>query len=285
MLNGLMFFCLVWFNVGYGLKGPIFELDLFVNDPNSGWQSSGFPSYLQTSASKYTNVAGISFIQPSDLMNTSYDLPYNVGNAVKSLVSQGVTVQILIGGEISTGWPELESNPTQAANKALEIMHKYGCGMEIDNEAGGNAQGVISFIQKIAASKPNGTYISMDVNGTPTGAQKSVISGAINDIDWVNLMVSSPAYNQENSVKFANADGVPYNKITIAYYAGTWVNNCNTIGSTSNYGDTANGIEIVNKYGCRGLSIWSVGGASYGGCSTTDAPGFSEAMKDLGASN
>merc|ERR1712164_92632 len=55
--------------------GPIFELDLFVNDPHKGWQPTGFPKYLQHSAANYTNVAGISFIQPADLMNDSYDLP------------------------------------------------------------------------------------------------------------------------------------------------------------------------------------------------------------------
>ena len=125
----------------------------------------------------------------------------------------------------------------------------------------------------------------MDVNGTPTGFQVSTYKAAADDIEWVNLMVSNPSYNQENSMKFANNDGIPYAKQTVAYYAGTWVNNCNTVGSASNYGDTADGIALVNQYKARGLSIWAVGGASYGGCSTTDAPGFSEAMKDLGASN
>ena len=125
----------------------------------------------------------------------------------------------------------------------------------------------------------------MDVNGTPTGDQVAVVKGALDDIEWVNLMVSNPAYNQENSMKFANNDGVPYSKMTVAYYAGTWVQNCNTVGSASNYGDTANGIALVKQYNARGLSIWAVGGASYGGCSTTDAPGFAEAMKDLGAHN
>ena len=133
----------------YSLSGPIFELDLFVNDLNAGWQPTGFPQYLQTSASNYTNVAGISFIQPSDLLNSTYDLPYQVGSAIKSLTSQGITVQILIGGEISTGWPDLANNPTKAANKAIEIMTKYNCGMEIDNENGSNPDGTISFIKQV----------------------------------------------------------------------------------------------------------------------------------------
>lgn len=131
------------------LSGPIFELDLFINDPSAGYQPSGWPQYLQTNASQYCNVAGISFIQPSDLMNTSYDLPPQVATAVKSLRSQGVTVQILVGGEISTGWPQLQKNPTQAANKAIEIMKKYDCGIEIDNEAGGDSSGTISFIKQV----------------------------------------------------------------------------------------------------------------------------------------
>eukprot|EP00486_Rosalina_sp_Unknown_P004952 CAMPEP_0201567722 /NCGR_PEP_ID=MMETSP0190_2-20130828/8349_1 /ASSEMBLY_ACC=CAM_ASM_000263 /TAXON_ID=37353 /ORGANISM="Rosalina sp." /LENGTH=283 /DNA_ID=CAMNT_0047988045 /DNA_START=37 /DNA_END=888 /DNA_ORIENTATION=+ len=264
------------------LSGPIFELDLFINDPSSGYQPTGWPQYLQTNATKYMNVAGISFIQPSDLMNPSYDLPTEVATAVKSLRAQGVTVQLLVGGEISSGWPQLESNPTTAANTAIALMKKYDCGIEIDNESGGDTS---AFIKAVAAGKPSGTYISMDVNGTPTGFQVSTYKGAADDIDWVNLMVSNPAYDQENSMTFANNDGIPYSKQTVAYYAGTWVNNCNTVGSASDYGDTANGVALVKKHSARGLSVWAVGGASYGGCSTTDAPGFSQAMKDLGASN
>ena len=104
----------------------------------------------------------------------------------------------------------------------------------------------------------------------------------MDDLDWVNLMVSNPAYDQENSMKFAFNDGVPYDKMTVAYYAGTWVNNCNSVGTASDPGDTEAGIQLVNKYAAKGLSIWAVGGGSYGNCGTTDAPGFSEAMKELG---
>merc|ERR1719229_83780 len=103
---------------------------------NAGYQPSGWPDYLQKAAANYTNVAGISFIQPSDLMNSAFDLPSNVATVVQSLRAQNVTVQLLIGGEISNGWNQLQSNPTQAANKAIEIMKKYDCGMEIDNESG-----------------------------------------------------------------------------------------------------------------------------------------------------
>ena len=123
--------------------GQIFELDLYVNDINDGWQSTGFPYYLQTNATSYTNVAGISFIQPSDLMNTSYDLPRNVGKTINQLRKQNIIVQLLVGGEISTGWPELQSNPTLAANKAIELMKNYDIGIEIDNEYGGDINGTI----------------------------------------------------------------------------------------------------------------------------------------------
>mmetsp|Transcript_117861 Transcript_117861/g.184173 ORF Transcript_117861/g.184173 Transcript_117861/m.184173 type:complete len:199 (-) Transcript_117861:1362-1958(-) len=67
------------------VKNSVFELDLFVNDPSKGWQADGFPQYLQESAAKYMNVAGISFIQPSNLMDNTYDLPDKVGNAVQVL--------------------------------------------------------------------------------------------------------------------------------------------------------------------------------------------------------
>ena len=128
------------------LSGPIFELDLFINDPSAGYQPTGWPQYLQTDAAKYMNVAGISFIQPSDLLNPSYDLPAQVAAAVKSLRSQGVTVQLLIGGEISNGWPQLISNPIKAANKSIELMKKYDCGIEIDNEAGGDSSAFIKAV-------------------------------------------------------------------------------------------------------------------------------------------
>ena len=199
-----------------GLPGPIFELDLFVNDPAKGWQPSGWPAYLQHSAANYTNVAGISFIQPADLMNQSYELPSEVAAAVTSLRKQGVAVQLLVGGEISKGWSELSTNPEQAAAKAIALMKKYDCGIEVDCEGGGaSISGLVKFIQLCYAGKPSGVHLSMDVAGTPKGVQKGVIAGAIQWLDWVNSMVSAPAYDQGNSVHYSHADGVPYDKITV----------------------------------------------------------------------
>jgi len=258
---------------------PIFQLDLFINDPNKGWQPSGFPEYLQHSAANYTNCAGISFIQPADLMNTSYDLPSQVANAVRLLRQQGVAVQLLLGGELSRGWGQLEANPEQAAAKAVALMTRHDCGIEIDNEAGGDATGLIKFIELCDAGKPSGVHLSMDVAGTPNGIQKAVIASAIDRLDWVNLMVSAPAYDQGLSVGYGHTDGVPYNKLMVAYYAGTWVDNCNSIGSGS--GSIGAGIKLFDQYGLKGLSIWAVGGASYSGCSTTDAKGFSAALTRL----
>ena len=265
------------------LTGPIFELDLFINDPVKGFQPTGWPQYLQTDAAKYMNVAGISFIQPADLMNDAYVLPSNVSAAVKSLRKQGVYVQLLVGGEVSHGWPQLSADPSKAAANALKLMHAHDVGIEVDDEAGGNTAGIVQFIKLLAKGKPSTTHLSMDVSGTPTGYQKDIIQGAIADLDWVNLMVSTPTYDQSNSVTYAHKDGVPYDKITVAYYAGTWVNNCNTMGSASNVGDTANGVALVKKRGLKGLSIWAVGGASYANCKSTDAPGFSAVVKALGA--
>lgn len=264
-----------------GAKNPIFELDLFVNDPNKGWQADGFPEYLQHSASKYMNVAGISFIQPKDLMDSAYQLPSQVAAAVQSLRKQGVAVQLLVGGEVSAGWSDLEASPQEAAANAIALMKKHDCGIEVDNEAGGNASGIVKFIQLCAAGKPNGTYMSMDVAGTPSGSQRATIKGAINSLDWVNMMVSNPGYDQENSVKFGNEFGVPFNKMTVAYYAGTWVDNCNKMDS--GVGGTSAGLALFKKYGLKGLSIWAVGGMSYHNCKTDDAPGFSEAVRALGA--
>merc|ERR1719215_947665 len=94
-------------------------------------------------------------------------------------------------------------------------------------------------------------------------------------------MVSNPGYDQENSVKFGNEFGVPYEKMTVAYYAGTWVNNCNQMDS--GIGGTGAGKKLFDKYGLKGLSIWAVGGMSYHNCGTEDAPGFSQAVQALGA--
>lgn len=267
------------------VKDPVFELDLFMNDPADGWQPDGFPEYLQRDAARYLNVAGISFVQPSDLMNDTYDLPGEVGSAIRSLRAQGVAVQLLVGGEISTGWPDLASNPERAAAKAVALMAKYDCGIEIDDEAGGDAAGVVRFIEACHRGKPNGTHISMDAAGTPDSLQVAVVRGAIDKLDWVNLMVSAPAYDQGNSVNFGHADGIPLEKITVAYYAGTWVNNCNDVGSPSDPSSLAAGIELFRKHGLKGVSVWAVGGASYSHCRGDDAPGFSEAMVQLGAHN
>lgn len=251
-------------------------MDLFINDPNNGWQPTGWPDYLQHSAANYTNVAGISFIQPADLMNDAYDLPAEVAAAVATLRKQGVIAQLLVGGEVSHGWPSLIANPQKAAAKAIELMKKHDCGIEIDCEAGGDSAGLVKFLELCYAGKPNGTKLSMDVAGTPKGIQRGVIQGGIQWLDWVNLMVSAPAYDQDNSVAYGHADGVPYNKLTVAYYAGTWVDNCNSIGSGA--GTLGAGFELFDRYGLKGLSIWAVGGASYSGCSTTDAKGFSAAL-------
>eukprot|EP00966_Prymnesium_polylepis_P130880 3026973-Prymnesium_polylepis.1 len=57
-------------------------------------------------------------------MDSDYDLPTQVGDAVKTLRRQGVAVQLLVGGEVSRGWSALEANPKQAAAKAIELMKK-----------------------------------------------------------------------------------------------------------------------------------------------------------------
>ena len=266
-------------------NGPIFALDLFMNDPKAGWQATGYPEYMQHSAANYTNVVGMSFIQPADLMNATYDLPPKVGAAVKQIRKQGVVVQLLVGGEISKGWSELYANPQQAAKKAIEIMKKYDCGIEIDDEAGGDAKALVTFLKLCAAGKPAGTHLSIDVSGTPGGVQVETVKGALDVLDWINLMVSTPIYDQGNSVGYAHDAGFPYDKIIVAYFAGTWVKNCDTIGSATNVGDTAAGLKLVSAHNLKGLSIWAVGGASYGGCGTTSAPGFAQAMKALGAHN
>merc|ERR1712113_1162540 len=116
------------------------------------------------------------------------------------------------------GWAQLQANPEKAAEKAISLMKKHDCGIEVDNEAGGDTVGLIKFIQLCSSGKPNRTHISMDVAGTPTGAQRAVIKGGIDSLDWVNLMVSNPGCDQENSVKFGHQYGIPYNKITVAYY-------------------------------------------------------------------
>eukprot|EP00966_Prymnesium_polylepis_P159454 3685030-Prymnesium_polylepis.1 len=72
-------------------------------------------------------------------------------------------------------------------------------------------------------------------------------------------MVSAPAYDQTNSVNFAHSDGMPYDKLTVAYYAGTWVNNCNAIGSGA--GTVGAGLALFKQFGLKGLSIWAVRGA------------------------
>jgi hypothetical protein len=265
-----------------GFPGPIFEVDMLINDIDKGYEPEGFPEYLQKNASAYTNVAGVSFIQPSDLMNAKYDLPAKVGSAILSMRKQGVAVQLLVGGELSAGWSNLASNPETAAANAIALMHKYGCGIEVDDEAGGSGSGLVKFVQLCHAGKPDGAYISMDVGGTPNGIQKAIIAGAIDSLDWVNLMVSQPSYDQGNSVTFGHADGIPYNKMLVAYYAGTWVDNCNTIGSGP--GSIGAGLKLFHKYGLKGLSIWAVmKGGSYNNCKTADAPGFAAALAALRA--
>ena len=81
------------------------------------------------------------------------------------LRKQGVAVQLLVGGQISQGWGDLSANPEKAAANALVLMKKYDCGIEIDCEGGGDSAGIIKFIQLCAKSKPNSTYMSMDVAG------------------------------------------------------------------------------------------------------------------------
>jgi hypothetical protein len=263
-----------------GFPGAIFEVDILINDIDKGWEPEGFPEYLQNNASTYANVIGVSFIQPSDLLNTTYDLRPKVGAAIRLLRKQGVAVQLLVGGELSAGWSALASNPTKGAAKALELMKKYSLGIEVDDEAGGDPAGLVKFIQLCYKSKPKGTYISMDVGGTPNGVQKAIIAGAIDSIDWVNLMVSAPAYDQENSVRFGHNDGIPYDKITVAYYAGTWVDNCNTIGKGP--GSLGAGLELFHKHGLKGLSVWAVmKGGSYANCKNTSAPGFAATLAAL----
>merc|ERR1719230_283105 len=194
------------------------------------------------------NVAGISFIQPADLVNAAYDLPAKVGNAVKILRSQGVQVQLLVGGQVSRGWGDLQANPQQAATNAIKLMKKYDCGIQVDNEAGGDSKGTIDFIKLCYAGKPDTVHLSMDVAGTPSGFQRAVFNGAMEELQFVNMMVSAPQYDQSNSVNFGHQYGIPYEKLTVAYYAGTWVNNCNSMGDASKYENLAYGASLVNKF-------------------------------------
>ena len=75
-------------------------------------------------------------------------------------------------------------------------MNKYDVGIEVDDEAAGDPAGLVKFIQACAAGKPKGVHLSLDVAGTPKGVQKAMIAGAIEQFDWVNMMVSAPAYDQ-----------------------------------------------------------------------------------------
>lgn len=94
------------------------------------------------------------------------------------------------------------------------------------------------------------------------------------------LQVSAPAYDQTNSVNFAHIDKVPYQKLTVAYYAGTWVDNCNSIGAGP--GSLGAGIKLFHKFGLKGLSIWAVMlGGSYANCGNTSAAGFAAALTAL----
>jgi len=199
---------------------------------------------------------------------------------VKTLRQQGVVVQLLVGGEKSQGWKDLAAAPEEAAKNAIALMKKYDCGIEVDNEeADVDAAGVTKFIKLCYVGRPKGTYVSMDVSGTPTVPQRAVIQGAIDSLDWVNLMVSVPGYDQEKSVTYGHQYGIPFAKMTVAYYAG-WsglADNCNKMDTT------LKGAALFKKYGLKGLSIWSVGGTSYYGCKTDSAPGFSQAVTALGA--
>lgn len=231
------------------------------------------------------NVAGISFIQPADLVNDAYDLPTELANAVQVLRSQGVQVQLLIGGEYSKGWSDLQANPEKAATKANMLMRKYGVGIQVDNEAGGDVEGTVRFIELVYASKPEVCHLSMDVAGTPTAFQRAVFSGVMDKLQFVNMMVSAPQYDQGNSVNFGMQYGIPPEKMTVAYYAGNWVNNCNSMGSSDSFQNLGYGKTLVDKYGLKGLSVWAVGGASYANCPTGTAgpQGFAETMAALGA--
>lgn len=53
-------------------------------------------------------------------------------------------MQLLVGGEVSQGWSDLQANPEKAAAKAVSLMTKYQCGIEVDDEAGGDAGKVLA---------------------------------------------------------------------------------------------------------------------------------------------
>ena len=47
-------------------------------------------------------------------MDSAYQLPSQVAAVVQSLRKQGVAVQLLVGGEVSAGWSDLEASPEKA---------------------------------------------------------------------------------------------------------------------------------------------------------------------------
>jgi hypothetical protein len=258
----------------------VFEIDLLVYD--QGYQPEAYPDYIKNNPGDYMNVAGISFIQPSDLMNVNYDLDPQVATVVNELVSKKIIVQLLIGGETSTGWSDLASNPTTAITTAKKLMEKYKIGMEVDNESGSGAEGVITFIEGLRETANKlGTYLSMDVAGTPTADQTAVIKGAINNLDWVNMMVSVPSYDQQNSITYGIKDGIPKNKLLIAFYGGGYIDNCSTMGDETTIGTLAQGLKLKKDNDILGLSVWAIckcGSYKQGGCS---GKGFLDTMAKL----
>jgi len=167
-------------------------------------------------------------------------------------------------------------------------MKKYDVGIQIDSENGGGADNIIEFIKLCYKGKPDGVYISMDVNGTPHSDQRAVIAGAIDYLQFVNMMVSSPAYDQANSVHFGHQFGVPYEKLTVAYYAAFQTGNCDQLGAEGDVSTLGYGVSLKERLGLKGLSVWAVGGQSYAGCHGGDSgssgdPGFAQTMTALGA--
>jgi len=258
----------------------VFEIDLLIYD--DGYEPAAYPDYIKNNPGDYMNVAGISFIQPSDLMNVNYDLNPQVATVVKELVSKKIIVQLLIGGEKSTGWPDLAKDPDTAISTAKKLMEKYKIGMEVDNESGSGAEGVIKFIAGLRETATKlGTYLSMDVAGTPIPDQQQVIKGAIHNLDWVNMMVSNPTWDQQKSIDQGIKDGIPKNKLLIGFYGGGYIDNCTTMGDEDTNGTLAQGLKLKKDNNILGLSVWAIcacGSYKQFGCS---GKGFFDTMTKL----
>lgn len=258
------------------------------------------------------NFVSLAFMNPADLPKSQDPVPEAFKKATTDFQAMGKVVFFSIGGAAYSGNWGSGALSVDSGKKAAALAQKYGVGIEIDYEGGGDNAGILEFIKGFRSECPMGKcLLSMDLYGSPGGApwQKDLVPKALppvgvpgqiygdgNWLDWANVMVidgqslqiATKYWQQWFDAKLLNANRTTFG--TMGGFASASLGICSGSSSAKTQIDFA--VNYLASYGTYGLTSWAVcppvpyhttSCADWSPSCNSNAPGFNYMCQKLNA--